>query len=161
MKTFSLICTGVVCALVLTACASARVQPTQAPAPVTTPTLVAAPAVPTDTPVPGPSVEQRFPDVVKVELKHRENRRFDVIVTMTSPYDTPQRYADGWRVLDPSGKELGVHTLAHDHADEQPFTRVQSGVEIPSGVTSITVQGRDKTYGFGGGTVSVPVPASP
>lgn len=77
---------------------------------------------------------------------------------MSSPYDTPERYADGWRVLAPDGSELGTHTLLHDHAGEQPFTRTQSGVEIPTDVTEVTIEGRDQEYGFGGETVTVTVP---
>lgn len=38
----------------------------------------------------------------------------------------------------------------HDHASEQPFTRSQSGIEIPVEVASVTVQGRDQQSGYGG-----------
>jgi hypothetical protein len=79
-------------------------------------------------------------------------------VTVSSPYDSPDRYADGWHVLAPDGTELGTHTLLHDHAGEQPFTRTQTGVEIPLDVVEVTVEGRDQQYGFGGGTVTVAVP---
>ena len=83
---------------------------------------------------------------------------YDVFVTLSSPYDTPQRYADGWQTLDPDGNVLGTHTLLHDHAAEQPFTRVQRGVTIPAGIESVTVQGRDQANGFGGLTLTVAVP---
>jgi len=36
------------------------------------------------------------------------------------------------RVLAPDGAVLGEHTLLHDHANEQPFTRTQPNVIIPS-----------------------------
>ena len=81
-----------------------------------------------------------------------------VSVTMSSPYDTPERYADAWRVLDEQGAELGVRELAHDHGAEQPFTRSLTGVSIPVGVESITVEGRDQRNGWGGATVTVTVP---
>ncbi len=71
----------------------------------------------------------------------------------------PERYADGWRVLDPEGNVLGTHALLHDHAGEQPFTRTQRGLAIPEGVTQVTVEGRDQANGFGGATVTVDVPA--
>jgi hypothetical protein len=102
----------------------------------------------------------RYPDVLAVELEHVGDHVFDVAVTISSPYDTPERYADGWRVLDKEGNVLGTHTLLHDHATEQPFTRTQSGLEIPSGVTQVTVEGRDQANGFGGGTITVDVPES-
>jgi hypothetical protein len=102
----------------------------------------------------------RYPDVVAVELLPQGERVYDVRVTLSSPYDTPERYADGWQVLDPDGNVLGTHTLLHDHANEQPFTRTQRGVAIPAGVDEVTVQGRDQANGFGGLTLTVPVPAS-
>ena len=48
--------------------------------------------------------------------------------------------------------------LLHDHADEQPFTRDLHGVTIPVGVRTVRVQGRDKTFGYGGKTVDVALP---
>jgi hypothetical protein len=100
----------------------------------------------------------RYPDILEVELRPLGDRMYDVVVTMSSPYDTPGRYADGWRVLDPNGDVLATHTLLHDHAGEQPFTRTQQGVPIPDGVDEITVQGRDQANGFGGLRISATVP---
>ena len=105
-----------------------------------------------------PAEEQRHPDVLAVELRPTGERTYDVVVTVSSPYDTPERYADGWRVLDPDGAVLGTHTLMHDHASEQPFTRTQRGLTIPAGVTSVTVEGRDRLHGFGGATITADVP---
>lgn len=102
--------------------------------------------------------EGRFPDVIAVELRPAGDEVFDVAVTMSSPYDSPERYADGWRVLDQQGDVLGTHTLLHDHANEQPFTRTQRGLHVPAGVTQVTVEGRDSANGFGGATVTVDVP---
>lgn len=102
----------------------------------------------------------QFPDVLAVELRPAGDRMFDIAVTISSPYDSPQRYADGWRVLDPEGNVLGTHTLLHDHAGEQPFTRTQSGVLIPESVEFVTVEGRDQGNGFGGLTLTVEVPES-
>jgi hypothetical protein len=63
-------------------------------------------------------------------------------------------------VLAPDGAELGTHTLLHDHANEQPFTRRQRGLVVPDGVAEVTVEGRDLEYGYGGGTLVVAVPPS-
>lgn len=104
-------------------------------------------------------VEQLFPDVVAVEITPLSGRDFDVAVTLSSPYDTPSRYADAWRVLDAEGNELGVRELAHDHASEQPFTRQQT-VAIPAGIESVTVEGRDQANGYGGKTVTAEVPVA-
>ncbi len=110
----------------------------------------------------GESVEvqadDRFPDVIGVQLVSRGDRVFDVVVSISSPYDSPERYADGWRVLDEAGNVLATHTLLHDHASEQPFTRTQAGLEIPPGVSRITVEGRDLVNGYGGGTLWIDLP---
>ena len=57
-------------------------------------------------------------------------------------------YANGWRVLDPEGRELGVRILAHPHVDEQPFTRSLSGVRVPDGVTEVGIQASDTVGGW-------------
>ena len=114
----------------------------------------------------GPAAEEtatsppgdRYPDVLAVELRPTGARVYDVSVTISSPYDSPARYADCWRVLGPSGVVLGTHTLLHDHASEQPFTRTQRALSIPAGIEQVTVEGRDQLYGFGGQTVTVDVP---
>lgn len=102
--------------------------------------------------------EQRHPDIISVDITEADDGLFDLDVTVSSPYDTAERYADGWRVLDPDGQVLGEHTLTHDHASEQPFTRIQSGVDIPPDVPAVTVEGRDQEFGYGGDTVTVDVP---
>jgi hypothetical protein len=104
-----------------------------------------------------PDAEQRFPDVIDVEVR-RAGEAHDFDVTISSPYDTPERYADGWRVKDPDGTVYGEHELLHDHAAEQPFTRTQTGVVIPEGVTEVIVEGRDRRFGYGGKTVTVALP---
>ena len=103
-------------------------------------------------------VDDRFPEVIGVQLVSSGDRVYDVVVSISSPYDSPERYADGWRVLDPEGNVLGTHTLMHDHASEQPFTRTQPGLEVPEGVTRITVEGRDLANGYGGGTLGIDIP---
>ncbi len=98
-----------------------------------------------------------YPDVTAVEIRE-DGQTFTLEVTMSSPYDSPERYADGWRVLDAEGDVLGEMELTHDHANEQPFTRSQPGLEIPEDVKAVTVEGRDSANGYGGGTVEATVP---
>jgi hypothetical protein len=99
---------------------------------------------------------QKHPDVLEAELES-SGQTYSLDVTVSSPYDSPERYADGWRVLAPDGAVLGEHELMHDHAGEQPFTRTQTGLEIPDNVEEITVEGRDLENGYGGETVTIPV----
>jgi len=125
-------------------------------------TVTTGPTAPADAsaPVTAP-VAQRFPDVLAVEIRRVSEDSYELSVTLSSPYDAPERYADGWRVLAPDGTPLGEHQLGHDHADEQPFTRTQRGLRIPSEVDDVTVEGRDQVNGFGGGTITVEVPRGP
>ncbi len=99
-----------------------------------------------------------FPDVVAVQVQPRTGDTFDFDVTVSSPYDSPARYADGFRVSDPGGKVLGERPLAHDHAGEQPFTRDLHGVKIPPGVRTVVVQARDQRSGYGGKSVQLTLP---
>lgn len=102
--------------------------------------------------------EQRYPDVIDVSVSASGDDRFTFQVTLSSPYDTPQRYADAFRVATEGGDTLGVRELLHDHANEQPFTRSLSGVAIAPDLTRVVVQGRDQEYGYGGQTMTVSLP---
>ena len=100
----------------------------------------------------------RFPDVTKVEVTGSADSR-DFAATISSPYDTPERYADGIRVRSADRDTVYAMTeLGHDHASEQPFTRSVTGVEIPEDVDSVVVEGRDQDNGWGGRTVRVELP---
>ncbi len=59
-----------------------------------------------------------------------------------------KHYANAWRVLNESGKVIKTRVLFHPHVDEQPFTRSMSGVVIPQGDKSVSVEARDKVHGW-------------
>lgn len=112
--------------------------------------LLASPAMAAD--------PQRFPDVVGVEVVPAGEPRFHFDVTLSSPYDSPSRYADAFRVRGPEGETFGVRELLHHHAHEQPFSRRLADVAIPAEVRRVTVQGRDQAHGWGGETRTVALP---
>jgi len=115
-------------------------------------------ATPVPTATPGPVVfGDQFPEVLAVELTlvNNDNWRFDV--TLSSPYDTPERYADAWRVLDDKNKELGIRVLGHDHANEQPFTRSET-IQVPRRLTTVYIEGRDQDNGWSGQRFEVEMP---
>ncbi len=101
---------------------------------------------------------QRHPDVVSATVAARDAATFDFAVTVSSPYDTPQRYADAFRVLADDGTVFGERKLLHDHASEQPFTRELHGITIPRGVRTVVIQARDQQHGYGGRTVELALP---
>ncbi|MBE0620258.1 MAG: hypothetical protein IH605_06670 [Burkholderiales bacterium] len=101
---------------------------------------------------------QKYPDVIAVKVQARSGQVFDFDVTVSSPYDSPRRYADAFRVAGKDGKIYGERKLLHDHAGEQPFTRDLYGVSIPRGVRSVLAQARDQQYGYGGKSVEAALP---
>jgi len=106
-----------------------------------------------------PSGDGLYPDVVDVAVTATGDRVFTFAATLSSPYDSRDRYADAWRVSSPDRSIVyGVRELAHDHAGEQPFTRTLSGVEIPASVTEVLVEGRDQLNGWGGATMLTNLP---
>lgn len=91
-----------------------------------------------------------------VVAKTGETWRFDV--TLSHPDTGWDHYADGWRVLDMQGAELGMRVLAHPHVNEQPFTRSLSGVVVPEGTTQVQIQARDLPGGWNADTTTVTLP---
>jgi hypothetical protein len=61
-----------------------------------------------------------------------------------------EHYADGWEVIDLEGNQLGYRQLAHPHDNEQPFTRSQCNIKIPSGISKVIVRAKCNKHGFGG-----------
>lgn len=81
-------------------------------------------------------------------IRQGETWRFDV--TLSHPDSGWDHYADGWRVLDADGNELGMRVLAHPHENEQPFTRSLDGVKIPDRITIVRIEARCNIDGWTG-----------
>ncbi|MBJ6372138.1 hypothetical protein JF290_11435 [Sedimentitalea sp. CAU 1593] len=79
-------------------------------------------------------------------------------VTLSHPDTGWEHYADGWRVLDMEGRELGLRELLHPHVTEQPFTRALSGVPIPDGTRTVRIEARCSVDGWSGHTETVTLP---
>ena len=116
------------------------------------------PPAETSEPAPGDATVF-FPDVLDATATQDGDGTWTFSVTLSSPYDTPEQYADAWRVVGPDGTELGFRLLGHDHASEQPFTRSQSGISIPEGITTVTIEGRDQANGWGGDFLEFELPS--
>jgi len=61
-----------------------------------------------------------------------------------------EHYADGWEVLDLAGNQLGFRKLHHPHDNEQPFTRSQCNIKVPSEITKVLVRAKCSKHGYGG-----------
>ena len=109
-------------------------------------------------------------DVVHVRAVQSAGGDWTFHVTVQHPDTGWEDYADGWDVLTPDGTALKpdpdsafTRLLLHPHVDEQPFTRSQSGIAIPPGVTQVRVRAHDLVDGYGGREVRVDltVPSGP
>ncbi len=87
-------------------------------------------------------------------------------VTVAHPDTGWEDYADGWDVVLPDGTVIKPNSddpftrlLLHPHESEQPFTRSQSGIVIPEGVTEVRVRAHDLVDGWGGQEVVVDLAA--
>jgi len=104
--------------------------------------------------------------VLFVEAFQAGDGSWTLDVTVSHPDTGWDDYADGWDVVTPDGLVLKrdpsdpfTRLLLHPHVDEQPFTRSQSGIQIPAGVTQVTVRAHDLVAGFGGREVIVDLTA--
>ena len=101
-------------------------------------------------------------DVVQVQAVEQADGSWTFAVTVAHPDTGWDDYADGWDVVTPTGEVLKpdpgspfTRLLLHPHENEQPFTRSQSGIVIPGGVTQVRVRAHDLVDGFGGQEVVV------
>lgn len=92
--------------------------------------------------------DDEVPEIVDVSATSTDGGSYRFDVTISSPYDRAEKYADAWRVVGPDGTVYGTRELTHPHADEQPFTRSLDGVEIPDDVASVTIEARDLVDGW-------------
>src|SRR4051812_27259004 len=105
--------------------------------------------------------DKHFPDVVGARLLPIGGGRYDVVVALSSPYDSKDRYADGWRAA-PSGGDLLAERRFHGPpAFQQPWTTMIRAVRIPDEVRQVVLEGRDVRYGWGGGAFFLRVPGRP
>ena len=118
-------------------------------------------AEPTSTPPP-PSGQAANADVTYVRAVQTDAATWTFHVTVEHPDTGWEDYADGWDVLTPDGtvlkpdpEEPFTRLLLHPHVGEQPFTRSQSGIVIPEGVTQVRVRAHDLVDGYGGREVIV------
>ena len=123
-----------------------------------------APAAPT--PAEATEPEQGNADVLWVQAVQAADGTWTFHVTVQHPDTGWEDYADGWDVVTPDGQVFKpdpdsefTRTLLHPHVEEQPFTRSQSGITIPEGMTHVRVRAHDLVAGFGGQEVVVDLEA--
>lgn len=98
-------------------------------------------------------------DVVDVRIEAMGEGRYRIDTTVLHADAGWDHYANRWDVLAPDGTVLGSRVLAHPHDNEQPFTRSLT-LQIPKGITEVTIRANDSVHELGGKEISVAVPAS-
>lgn len=96
---------------------------------------------------PLPNAMANDAEVVKTEFT-KQGTTWHVSTTLRHGDTGWDHYADAWRVVDSAGEELGKRVLYHPHENEQPFTRSQGGIDIPTGITVVFVEAHDKKHGW-------------
>ena len=144
--------------LLLVACSSSSATSTPGTMPAT-----ALPTASTETPTPLPAAENGGnADVLHVRAVQAKDGTWTFHVTVQHPDTGWEDYADGWDVLTPDGTvlhpdadSLFTRLLLHPHVDEQPFTRSQSGIQIPPDANLVRVRAHDLVDGYGGREIVV------
>jgi hypothetical protein len=123
-------------------------------APTAIPTSSGAEASPSG---PEPTAEEpvTLADVLFVRARLGADDTWTFEVTVQHEDTGWEHYADRWEVLTLEGEVLATRVLTHPHVNEQPFTRSQSGIVIPEGVTQVRVRAHDLVHGYGGREVVV------
>jgi len=101
-------------------------------------------------------------DVEFVRAVYNGNHSWTFYVTVRHPDTGWDDYADGWDVVLPDGTVIKpdetspfTRLLMHPHETEQPFTRSQSGIVIPEGISTVTVRAHDLVDNWGGKEVVI------
>ena len=87
-------------------------------------------------------------EIVHAKFRGTGNGQWNVSVTLRHEDTGWEHYADGWRVVDGSGRVLGQRTLYHPHENEQPFTRSLGGVAIDPPDAVVFVEAHDNVHGW-------------
>ncbi len=97
-------------------------------------------------------------DVVSVRVTPGSDGKYDFSVTVKHADEGWEHYSNSWQVVGADGTVYGERVLLHPHVNEQPFTRSQSGIVIPDGITEVIVRAGDNQHGFSGVEKTVALP---
>jgi len=86
------------------------------------------------------------------------NGTYSISASIYHKDDGWSHYADKFDVLSPNGKVIATRVLYHPHVDEQPFTRSIADVQVPIGVTELTIRAHCLVHGDGKRIFQVKLP---
>lgn len=105
-----------------------------------------------------PSAVAGGADVVDVRVSDAGSGKFDFSVTVRHDDEGWDHYSNVWQVTGADGTVYGERVLLHPHENEQPFTRSQSDIKIPDGVTEVIIRAGDSQHEFSGLEKTVQLP---
>ena len=105
-----------------------------------------------------PSAQAGGADVVSVKVTPTSDGKFNFSVAVRHDDEGWDHYSNVWQVVGADGTVYGERILLHPHENEQPFTRSQSGVVIPDGVTEVFIRAGDSQHEFSGVEKTVLLP---
>jgi len=94
--------------------------------------------------------EPALAHVTGVNISGKE-KKYNFNVTIKSPDEGCNQYADWWEVISSNGELLYRRILLHSHIKEQPFTRSGGPVEITQHQT-VWIRAHMNNAGYGGKT---------
>ena len=97
-------------------------------------------------------------DVEDVKFERGPDGSYTFHVTVRHGDTGWDHYANKWDVRGPDDTVYGTRVLHHPHENEQPFTRSQSGIEIPAGVKKVIIRAYDSQHGTTGKEITVELP---
>lgn len=89
-------------------------------------------------------------DVLKVSIKQHKSNTYTFQVTVKHDDSGWDHYVNKWQVMTKDQRVLATRALAHPHVNEQPFTRILSGIKIPEGIDSVVIRAYDSVHNYGG-----------
>lgn len=79
-------------------------------------------------------------------------------LTVRSDDISATEFGDSWELRTLDGDVLATRVLAHEHINEQPFTRSMSGIVIPEGITTVLGVAHHSVGGYCGETLEIQLP---
>jgi hypothetical protein len=79
-------------------------------------------------------------------------------LTVRSDDISTTEFGDSWELRTLDGEVIATRVLAHEHMNEQPFTRSMSGIVIPEGITTVIGVAHHSVGGYCGETLEIQLP---
>lgn len=86
------------------------------------------------------TVEASPTKIINATISLGGNASYTIAVTLEHADHGWDHYANQWQVVGPNGDVIATRILAHPHVNEQPFTRSLSNIQIPEGISKITIK---------------------